>query len=128
MTYNKLRVAPQSSSPAITSSIESGVAIIASKTLLVIHPDIGPVRALEECRVHYRDSKDCGCDEVYIGDTVDLLDIGTNAKTDCKQVQERLDQWREKVHLPGPEKDHEVPVPDLPGPPRDSGYLTRIAA
>ena len=31
MTYSKLLVAPQRSSPAITSSIDSGVAIIASK-------------------------------------------------------------------------------------------------
>ena len=34
VTYMRLRVAPQSSSPAITSSIESGVAIIASKVFM----------------------------------------------------------------------------------------------
>eukprot|EP00825_Cyclidium_porcatum_P009842 TRINITY_DN15031_c0_g1_i1.p4 TRINITY_DN15031_c0_g1~~TRINITY_DN15031_c0_g1_i1.p4 ORF type:complete len:240 (-),score=-20.34 TRINITY_DN15031_c0_g1_i1:833-1552(-) len=89
------------------------------EALLVIHPDIGTVRALEERGVHHGNRENCGCNVVHIGNSVDDANVGPDPETDGKEVEEGLDERGKEVHFPGPDKDPEVPLPDPDGTPGD---------
>ena len=91
------------------------------KTFLVIHPDKRSVRAFKECRIHDGNGEYCRGDEGHVRDTLNLLDIRPDAHADGKQVEECLDKRGEKIDLPCPDEDGQVPVPYFYGTPAHRG-------
>src|SRR5690606_8796548 len=65
------------------------------------------------------DRDDRGRDEPSVLDAADVLDELAEAVPEREQEEERVEDRRQEADLPGPQKDEEVPPPDVAHSRRD---------
>ncbi len=84
--------------------------------LLVVHPDERGVGVLEKSAVHDGDRDERRGDEPDVGDLLSLIpDIpheSAQTETEGQEVEEGLQERRDKADLPALPVDGEIPLPD----------------